>query len=238
MMREERFEIDITSTPTQVWERLTTPEGLASWFGTKGEIDLRIGGVRTVGWGDEMEYPATITDLEPERRIRLVYLVDGEETGAEEWLIESSGGVVRLTLIQSMSDEGIDDWDGYFGDLRRGWQLFMTSMRHALTGARVPDRRVECRFIPAPWDAEETWDRLESVLTGSPLVDGLEPALLMPPHSRLLVADDRTLLLDVEGGGDDRVLYAQAATHDRDGAHDDGWRGRALDLATAALTDR
>lgn len=230
--REERFEISIDATPEQVWERLTTAEGIASWFGTRAEIDLRIEGERLVGWGDQMEMSGRITELEPGSRLRITYLADGEETGAEEWLVTGDSSTTRLTLIQSMSDEGIDDWEGFYGDVRRGWNLFMASLRFDLEEAATPNRQVQCAFIPAPMPREEIWEKLEVVVGGSELAAELTPALLIPPHSRLLVAPDRTLLLDVEGSGDDQVLYAQAATHD--GPQE--WCGRALELAASALS--
>ena len=231
--REDRFEIDIQATAAQVWERLTTAEGLSSWFGTTAEIDLRIGGERIVGWGDEVQLAGVIAELEPGRRIRIVYTTAGEETGAEEWLITGGQGTVRLTLIQSMSDEGIDDWEGFFGDVNRGWQLFMASMRFGLEQANTANRDVDCLRIPAPIAPEQIWDRVEAALDGSDLVSGMEPALLIPPHSRLLVAPDRSLLLDVEGSGEGRVLYAQASTHN--GPPE--WRDRALELASCALRE-
>lgn len=229
--REEHFEIAIDATPAEVWERLTTSEGIASWFGTRAEIDLRIDGERTVGWGDEMELSGQISGLEPERRLKVVYLADGQETGAEEWVISTGTGTTRLTLIYSMSDQGIDDWEGFFGDIQRGWQLFMASMRFGLEQAATPNRDVDCRYIPATMPRTEIWERLQRVLNDSELVGDLEPTLLIPPHSRLLVAEDRTLLLDVEGAGEDQVLYAQAATHDGPAS----WRHQALELAQRAL---
>ncbi|NNF69478.1 MAG: SRPBCC domain-containing protein [Acidimicrobiia bacterium] len=238
MERRERFEIDIQAGREAVWERLTTAEGLASWFGTWAEIDLRIGGERVVGWGDVMQFGGTISDLEPGRRIRVVYVADGESTGAEEWLLTHDRGVTRLTLIQSISDDGIDDWDGFFGDVRRGWGLFMASMRHGLEGAAAANRTAECVYIPAPMAREEIWRRVQSALAGAKAVEGLVPALVIPPHSRLLVASDRTLLLDAEGSGDGQVLYAQAATHgDWVSEQAATWRRDALEFAAKSIDD-
>ncbi len=230
--RQERFEIEIRATPAQVWERLTTSEGLASWFGTRAWIDLRLGGDRTLGWGDEAEMTATVSEFQPGRSLRIVYLADGEEVGAEQWLITSEAGTVRLTLIHSLPDIDTDgDWDEFYGDFRRGWQLFMASMRFGLEQAVTPDRQAGCRYIPAPIPAQQIWDLTEAALQGAGLVAGMEPALLIPPHSRLLVAPDRTLLLDVEGASDSRVLYVQAATHGGPGA----WRADVLRLVTSAV---
>ncbi|MGD2042384.1 MAG: SRPBCC domain-containing protein [Acidimicrobiia bacterium] len=229
--REEHFEIDIDATPAEVWEMLTTSEGIASWFGTRAQIDLRVDGERIVGWGDRTELSGRITELAPGRRLKLIYLADGEETGAEEWLVSTEGGVTRLTLICSMSDEGTDDWEGFFGDIRRGWRLFMTSMRFGLEEATTPDRVVDCVAIPAPGPREAIWEKLQAALDSAEMVGELKPALLIPPHSRLLVAPDRTLLLDIEGSGPGQVLYAQAATHDGP----EEWRRQALEVARRAL---
>lgn len=229
--REERFQIDINATAAEVWERLTTAEGLASWLGTRAGIDLQVGGGRTVGWGDEVEIVAEIADIDPERRLRVVYMVDGEEVGAEEWLISTQGATTRLTLINSMSDLGVDDWEGFYGDIRRGWQLFLESMRFALESARTPNREVDCIYVPATGSREAAFDRIAAILDGSPVIDGMGSLLAIPPHARLLGAEDRTLLFDLEGSGDTQVLYAQAATHDGPGK----WRAEALDLLRTVL---
>jgi uncharacterized protein YndB with AHSA1/START domain len=40
--------LTLASAPRQVWEALTTAEGLSSWFGERASIDLRPGGVATM----------------------------------------------------------------------------------------------------------------------------------------------------------------------------------------------
>lgn len=233
-MTSDRFEIDVAATAAEVWNRLTTSDGLGSWFGTDATIDLRIQGARVVRWGDAETMDAEITDLDAPNRIRLAYVVDGAEVGAEEWLISSHETTTRVTLITSMPPGDTDDWDGFVGDVRRGWRLFMASLRFALTEAAHPDRIAVCRHLPATGPRPELWEAVQSFLDTSDLVEGLEPVLLDPPHSRLLVASDRSLLLDAEGWGADQVLYAQAATH----AGPDEWRELVLDAVAGALADR
>jgi uncharacterized protein YndB with AHSA1/START domain len=230
--REERFEIDVDASPAEVWERLTTAEGLRSWFGTRASIDLQIDGERLVGWGEAAEMRARITDIEPQRRLRVVYTADGESTGAEEWLITTDDRTTRLTLINSFDDDEIDDWEGFFGDIRRGWRLFLASLVYGLVSAATPDREVECTYVPAPGPREAVWEQVEAILARSAEVaEGLNPLVVDPPHSRLLVDRNRTLLLDVEGSGDDQVLYLQASTHDGPST----WRRRAVTTLQQAL---
>lgn len=214
-MRDERFEIEVRATPEEVWRSLTTTEGLASWFGTRAEVDARIHGERVVGWGEDVEIRGRITDLDPLKRLRVVYLADGEEVGAEEWLITTDGTTTRLTLINSMADEGIDDWEGFYGDMRRGWRLFLASLRHGLDEATTPYRRVDHTMVPAPGPRGGIRERLDRCLVKhEALVSAMTTTLSDPPHSLLLTARDRSLLLDIEGAGDNQVLYVQAATHD------------------------
>lgn len=232
-MREERFEIDIEASPEEVWERLTTEHGLASWFGTRASIELRVDGDRIVGWGDGMSMQARITDLEPMRRLRLVYTAEGEGTGAEEWLLTSDGKTTRLTLINSFSDDEIDDWEGFFGDIRRGWRLFLASLKHGLESASTPDRVVECAYFPAARPRGEIWEDVEKALSGTPeITEGMSPILLDPPHSRLLADRERTLLMDIEGSGEGQVLYIQASTHDGPAR----WRERVLKTLESGLS--
>lgn len=228
--REERFEQLVSASIEDVWWALTTPEGLAAWFGVECEIDLRVGGARRVAWG-EVAIDGVIDAVDPHRRIRVAYLADGVEMGAEEWLLDTDdGGTVRLTLINSMSDEGIDDWEGYFGDMRRGWRLFMASLAHAVGAADTRTREALMRYLPAPGDRQVLWDELEPAVQRAST--GLEPEVIDEPHSRLYVSGNRTLLVDIEGSGPGQVVYAQVAGHP---SLQDGWAQATIDDLAAAL---
>jgi uncharacterized protein YndB with AHSA1/START domain len=229
--RSERFEISLDATPEEVWQSLTTGEGLASWFGQRAAIDFRPGGVRVVGWGDDVEIVAKIAEIEPERFLKLMYMQDGVAAGAEEWQITTDGNRTHLTLVHSMPDDGIDDWEGFYGDIRRGWGLFLNSLRHGLEDADRSDRTAECRYLPAPGARDSVWEKLVPALDGR-LVQGLRSELIDPPNSMLLTAPDRTLLLDLEGSAEGQVLYAQAATH----GGPDGWRSEVLDLVSSLVS--
>lgn len=230
--RHERFEIDLAATPEEVWEMLTTEGGLASWFGTDAQIELRVGGERVVRWGETMAIEGEITDIDPPHRIRVIYTADGEETGAEEWLISGSATTTRLTLINSFDTDGIDDWEGFYGDIRRGWNLFLASLRFALEDAATPMRQVDCVYLPAPGVRAELWRLVDQVFAERPdLTSGMEPRLLDRPHSRLHVSSDRSLIVDFEGDGGHQLAYVQAATH---GVPSD-WRLAVIEVIRAVF---
>lgn len=53
----------------RVWRALTTVDGLAAWFGSHAEIDLRPGGRLWLRWEEYgIEDDATVTVVEPPRR--------------------------------------------------------------------------------------------------------------------------------------------------------------------------
>lgn len=231
--RTERFEVDLPATPEEVWWSLTTDEGLTAWFGTRASVDARVGGERVVGWGEAVEIRGRVDVVEPGSRLRIVYTDGDDEVGAEEWLITTVGTATRLTLVHSMPDDGVDDWEGWYGDMRRGWRLFLASLRHGFAGAATPERTAECRYLSAPGSRGAIRDRLDRWRATRPAdLDGLSEVLDDPPHSLLLASAARTVLVDVEGSGDDQVLYVQAATHD---VVDPGWRRRVLEAAADAL---
>ena len=45
------FEFDVESDLDLVWEALTTPEGLSTWYVSSAEVDAREGGELKVDWG-------------------------------------------------------------------------------------------------------------------------------------------------------------------------------------------
>jgi hypothetical protein len=81
--------------------------------------------------------------------------------------------------------------------------------------AATPSRQVVCRYVDAPGPRPAVRQNVEQVLaTHAEIVAGMDTTLSDPPHSLLLTAADRTFLLDIEGTGQDQVLYLPAATHD------------------------
>src|SRR4051794_41891223 len=76
-----RKEIVLPASRDEVWEALTEPERLADWFANDVDLDLRPGGGASFRWSNGEERHATVTEVDPERRVTF------------EWGDEGAGGV-------------------------------------------------------------------------------------------------------------------------------------------------
>ncbi|SDG67384.1 SRPBCC domain-containing protein [Pseudonocardia oroxyli] len=97
--------VDVARPPERVWTALTTPEGLAAWFGRQARIDLRPGGAGSLSWEDHT------TDFRVERieephvfgftwRIHGLPDADPRRTYVE-FTLEPTGTGTRLTVVET-----------------------------------------------------------------------------------------------------------------------------------------
>lgn len=239
-------EVAIQAGIETVWRLLSTAQGRSTWFGTEASIDLVVGGSSHVSWAGEQAIDATVDAIEPGRRLRLAYVVDGEEMGAEEYLLRPDGENTIVRVLQSMArPEGAGDgWDGFRGDLERGWRLFLASLRYAAEQG-IDHRHADCAFAPAPEGRRTAWDHTLAILgipgraelsTGPVDIECLGPAQVLladPPHTLLIATPRRSIACDLEGT-QDLFRYLQVATHGtHDTASDRTWRAATLNLLRA-----
>ena len=235
--RDEEHRISVAADLETVWRLLTTAEGLASWFGTEASIELRVGGGVEVGWGSPERIIGRVDHIEAPQHLRIAYVHDGEDVGAEAWFLSHDDGVTSVRLVHSLPDPGVDDWDGYYGDYRRGWRLFLTSLRYAAELDVGPARTVASTYVPAPAGREATWAAVTAALRDEPPGPGFDEEIADPPNQLLLVAAAATVACDLEGDAEGLVCYLQVASHgpDRDGADATRWRADLLSRLTAAV---
>lgn len=93
----------------RVWAALTDPAGIASWFCSGAEIDLRPGGAMTFLFGDEGRCPAIIEVVDPMRRFAY-WWKPGSEQGDEvpqdnrtlvDFTLDAVDGGTRVRLVES-----------------------------------------------------------------------------------------------------------------------------------------
>lgn len=253
-MRPTELSIDVEGPIDVVWRALTTGEGLEAWYVTKAAVEPRLGGRATVWWGAGPSGTTEIDVWEPPTRVRFKYLPEGgmeiDKTlpgvGSEEWILDHEAGTTRVRLIHSLPDPGVDDWDEYFGDLRRGWTLFMWTMKHYVEVAKRAPRTTDL-VTPPVADPQQAYTSLAKLLgletlaagdtfsvnlRGEPV--GVTVLVAIPPHSLLVDAAGTLLLADIEGSKPDRVFYGLASTFGPDSEAHRSRRSALLGLVSQA----
>src|SRR5215475_9586586 len=59
--------LELNHPPERVWQALTTPEGLGTWFGNSAEVDMRVGGQVKLTWEGGHSATLTVERLEAPR---------------------------------------------------------------------------------------------------------------------------------------------------------------------------
>jgi uncharacterized protein YndB with AHSA1/START domain len=160
--------IEVEATPAEVWEALTTAEGLARWFPRAARVRPGEGGEIWFSWGpDVLEAGARIVAWEPPRRLVLEW-----EGLRDEYLVEDRGSDVVVRVVSSGFGHG-DDWDEIYDSVRTGWQFELRGLAHALERHRGMPRTVVSAWRPTELEAPAAFRRvmpeaLETAATGTP----------------------------------------------------------------------
>lgn len=231
------FTTTIVAPIDEVWNALTTGEGLQAWYVAKATVEPGLGGEVAISWGEGPEGLSRIDIWEQPHRVRFAYVPQGgmevgdQGGGSEEWFLTHDDGVTTVRLVHSLPDPGVEDWQGYYGDIERGWSLFLATLGYYVEST---ERRGRVTTLATPrvrGEATEVWKRLQAELGLSGPVAGAETALTIDgssvpakvlvaaePLAILLDVDGTLLLADLEGSGEDRVMYTLASTFGNDSA--------------------
>jgi uncharacterized protein YndB with AHSA1/START domain len=126
--------IDVDATPADVWQALTTGEGIARWFAPYAAVTPGEGGSVSIGWDPKELWATPITVWEPHRRMQTASEMpsnDGRMVRLTvDYHLDAHDGRVRVRLVHA----GFDDssWDAYIEGLRAGWSFFLFNLKHAL----------------------------------------------------------------------------------------------------------
>ena len=135
--------IDIDATLDEVWQALTTGEGIARWFAPHAAVTPGEGGSVSVGWDPKEMWETPITVWEPQWHMQTASEMPSKDGRivrlAVDYYLEAQGGRVRVRLVHS----GFDDsgaWDDYIDGLDAGWTYFLFNLKHALERQRGVER--------------------------------------------------------------------------------------------------
>ena len=171
--------IDIDAPLEEVWQALTTGEGIARWFGPYAAVTPGEGGRVSVGWDPKEMWDTPITVWEPLRRMQTASEMPSKDGRvvrlAVDYYVDVHGGRVRVRLVHSGFDDS-DSWDGYIDGLDAGWTYFLFNLKHALERHRGVDRRqLSARFRTAARTGEEHPVFGDKGLRVRPSIGGLRP---------------------------------------------------------------
>jgi uncharacterized protein YndB with AHSA1/START domain len=171
--------IDIDATLEEVWQALTTGEGIARWFAPHAEVTPGDGGSVSVGWDPKEMWSQPITAWEPLRRMQTASEMPSKDGTvvrlAVDYYLEAQGGRVRVRLVHSGFDDS-GSWDDYIDGLDAGWTFFLFNLKHALERHRGVDRRqLSARFRTTARAGEDHPVFGAKGLRVQPPVGGLQP---------------------------------------------------------------
>jgi len=171
--------IDVDATLEEVWQALTTGQGIARWFAPHAEVTPGEGGSVSVGWDPQEMWSQPITVWEPLRRMQTASempAADGRMVRlAVDYYLEAHEGRVRVRLVHSGFDDS-GSWDDYIDGLDAGWTFFLFNLKHALERHRGVDRQqLSARFRTTARAGEEHPVYGTKGLRVQPPVDGLRP---------------------------------------------------------------
>jgi uncharacterized protein YndB with AHSA1/START domain len=93
-----RKEVLFESVPREeVWSALTDSERLEDWFANDVDLDLRPGGEANFRWSNGEERQATVTEIDPERRL----VFEWADEGIVEFTLDDAGDGTVLTVVES-----------------------------------------------------------------------------------------------------------------------------------------
>jgi uncharacterized protein YndB with AHSA1/START domain len=176
---ETRNEIEVPATPEEVWEAITTGQGMDAWFMGRNEVEPGVGGkVRTRLPG--VDFEGTITVWEPPTR-----LAERSEEGEDgsvhafEYLVEGRGQgstVVRWVHSGFLGD----DWEAEYDALREGDPMYFGKLARYLTYFRGRVATPVNVFGPQVKDREHAWEVFRAGLGLAGPVSLDDPVRLTP----------------------------------------------------------
>lgn len=136
--RKHETEVEIHAPVEAVWKAITEAAELARWFCLDAKVEPGPGGSVWVSWGPGMEGTSAIEIWEPNRRFRVVQTrAPGGKSGVEplplavDYYLETRGESTVLRIVHSGFGDS-DAWDGEYEGTRRGWPMYLRTLRHAL----------------------------------------------------------------------------------------------------------
>jgi uncharacterized protein YndB with AHSA1/START domain len=133
--------VKLNHPPAAVWAALTTPDGLASWFGQQASIDLRPGGAARMSWDSGDAVDMRVERVDEPRVFGYTWQIyglpeDDQRRTYVEFTLEPTGNGTRLTVVESGFAQLPEDAHGKaFGGNAEGWARELAELVQYLDAA-------------------------------------------------------------------------------------------------------
>jgi len=137
--RAIELEVIILATPDEIWDALTSAEGLARWFPPIAEGGGSPGSDLLLSWGRGIDWRTRLTAWDENRHLQWSDPPKNDSANpgemiqmAVDWYIETiTGGRCVVRLVHS--GFGADaDWNDQYSANKEGWTYFLFNLRHYL----------------------------------------------------------------------------------------------------------
>ncbi|MBV9581003.1 MAG: SRPBCC domain-containing protein [Chloroflexi bacterium] len=119
--------VELAHPPARVWAALTTPDGLAAWFGDRATIDLRPGGAAQLTFRSGLTVDMRVERVDEPTVFgftwRLPDLPEGDPRRTYvEFTLEAAGGGTRLRVVETgFAQLPEDSREGTYASHADGW---------------------------------------------------------------------------------------------------------------------
>ena len=216
--RSIEIEKTVEASPEEVWEALTTSEGLKNWFPLDAKVEPGEGGSVWLSWGPGVEGEAPIHVFEPGARFGWTEHYGDDEQGrpikvAVDFHIEGRDGSTVVRLVQSgLSADA--DWDEMYDALVDGWTYFLFNLVFWFQHHRGRSRRMAWKRAATDLARDAVWQAIAGVglIGDAPADQPVQLDLDVPRPARVVSSrkgrhfaaalpdlDDAILFVELEG---------------------------------------
>lgn len=136
-VRTVDVEVGIAAPPKRVFNALTDPKTIQSWWSTRAHVEAKKGGRYMVAFefDDEsknMTQDVRVTAIEAPARLAFTWKnpLPGDDSHVDIRLTPRDVGT-RLTLVHDGFGHG-PEWDAYVEKIREGWNYYLGNLKSVL----------------------------------------------------------------------------------------------------------
>ncbi|HTW07915.1 MAG TPA: SRPBCC domain-containing protein [Acidimicrobiales bacterium] len=132
--------VTLTGPPREVWQALTTADGLSAWFGKQATIDVRPGGAATTTFAGGMTVDMRVERVEEPTVFAYTWRLpdlpadDPRRTYVEFTLEPDGDGTVLRVVETGFAQLPVETWRNTYDSHSEGWSRELAELAEYLDG--------------------------------------------------------------------------------------------------------